>query len=155
LVVYKNGTYELTSCDLMNRYDYEKIFLITKHTDNQVVSLVYYDGESKNYYAKRFQIETTTLDKKFEFLNDNRRTQITAITTAEEADIEIQYKRKPRDKDLVQTLYRLSQFTDIKGWKAIGTRIPEENIREVKFFSVMVLKKEIEIPPSEEGENLF
>jgi topoisomerase-4 subunit A len=156
LVVYKNGAYELTSCDLMNRYDQDKVFLLTKHTDNQVVSLVYYDGESKNYYAKRFHIETTTLNKKFEFLNDNRSTKIIAITTSEEADIEIKYKRKARDKDLVQTLYRLSQFTDIKGWKAIGTRIPEENVREVKFFPVMVLKKEEEkTPPTPEEEKLF
>ena len=50
----------LTSYELSNRYDDNKILVITKYDPNKVVSCVHYDGASKNYYVKRFKVETST-----------------------------------------------------------------------------------------------
>ena len=65
LVINKDGSYELSSYELTNRFENEKIELIEKFDPNKVISCVYYDGVAKTYYVKRFQIETRTVNKQF------------------------------------------------------------------------------------------
>lgn len=155
LVIYKDGSYEMTDCELTNRYDFEKVVHITRFDPEMVVSLVYYDGESKQHYVKRFQIETSTLDKNFAFLNDHRRTEVLAVSTADDADLEIEYKEKPRAKEKKQMLYRLSQLEDVKGWKAIGSKLSEPNIRKVSLSDVKKVKPMEEAEPKKESSGLF
>lgn len=155
LVIYKDGSYEMTDCELTNRYDFEKVVHITRFDPEMVVSLVYYDGESKQHYVKRFQIETTTLDKNFAFLNDHRRTEVLAVSTADDADLEIEYKEKPRAKEKKQMLYRLSQLEDVKGWKAIGSKLAEPNIKKVSLSDVKKVKPMEEPETKKESGGLF
>ena len=75
IVFDKSGNYELTSYELTNRYEYQDILLIEKFDKEKVVSSVYWDGDSKNYYVKRFLIETQSLNKKFTFISEHKRFQ--------------------------------------------------------------------------------
>ncbi len=140
LVIYKNGSYEMTDCELTNRYDFEKVAHITKLDPEMIVTVVYYDGESKTHYLKRFQIETSTLNKNFEFINQHRRSEVLGVSTADDADLEIEYKEKPRAKDTKQMIYRASQLEDVKGWKAIGTKLSEPNIKKISLSDVRKIK---------------
>ncbi|MEM6297420.1 MAG: DNA gyrase/topoisomerase IV subunit A [Bacteroidota bacterium] len=154
LVIYKNGSYEMTDCELTNRYDFEKVAHITKLDPEMVVTAVYYDGESKTHYLKRFQIETSTLNKNFEFINQHRRSEILGVSTADDADLEIEYKEKPRAKDTKQMIYRASQLEDVKGWKAIGTKLSEPNIKKISLSDVRKIKA-IPEPKEETQGGLF
>ena len=55
LVIYNTGEYELTSFDMTNRYEPNKVTMLEKFEPDGVVGAVHMDGESGVYYVKRFQ----------------------------------------------------------------------------------------------------
>ncbi|MEY2925166.1 MAG: hypothetical protein RLZZ337_1716, partial [Bacteroidota bacterium] len=65
LVVYENGEYELTNHELTNHYASKEIVLIEKYNPKATLTAIHYDGNSKNYCVKRFNIETSTVSKRF------------------------------------------------------------------------------------------
>jgi topoisomerase-4 subunit A len=84
LVLYKNGSYELTDFELTNRYDFKKIAEIHKLTEDLVVSTLYYDGERKDYYVKRFQIETSSLNEPNTFITEAKNSRVVVLSTEDE-----------------------------------------------------------------------
>jgi topoisomerase-4 subunit A len=78
IVLYKTGQYELTNFDLVNRYEPEQIVMLERYIKGDCISAVYYEGSLKTWYLKRFIIETTTIDKKFDFLADTKGTLLIA-----------------------------------------------------------------------------
>jgi len=67
LVIYKDGSLELTNYELTNRYDYEKIHSIMRYDPEIVITTVHYDSESDNFYVKRFQVESESTGRLFSF----------------------------------------------------------------------------------------
>ena len=87
LVIYNTGEYELTSFDMTNRYEPNKVTMLEKFEPDGVVGAVHMDGESGVYYVKRFWIETSTIDKKFLFINESKGSKLVAVTCSKEAQI--------------------------------------------------------------------
>jgi topoisomerase-4 subunit A len=56
LVVYKNGSCQLTSFDLSNHYS-ENIQFIEKYDCSKIYTVIHYDSEQEFFYLKRFEIE--------------------------------------------------------------------------------------------------
>jgi len=81
LVIYNDGQYEITNYELINRYEPEQVYLIQKYHSGQVIQVVYLEGKSKLQYVKRFVIETTTMEKKFSFIGDEKGSQLLVATT--------------------------------------------------------------------------
>ncbi|MEO1586836.1 MAG: DNA gyrase/topoisomerase IV subunit A, partial [Bacteroidota bacterium] len=81
LVIYKDGAYELTSFELTNRYEMNKIIDVQKFDPETVISAVHYDKKNDSYYVKRFKVETTTTQKKFVFINENPGAKLIIATT--------------------------------------------------------------------------
>ncbi len=121
LAIYKDGIYKLTNFEITNRYEFDKIQHIVKFDPKKPVSVIYYDGESKTDYVKRFLIETTTRNKPFPFINKFRSSKVYFATTAEHTAVEVTYKAsgKREKKEL-----DLKELIDIKGWKTIGNKFP-------------------------------
>ncbi len=133
LVVYKEGSYELTSYELTNRYEYQKILWIERFDPQKVISVVYYGGDSKNYYVKRFQIETTTLGKRFPFISEANGSKLLVATTLLAGKVEIEFtKGKSREKFKEELV--LDGLIDVKGWKAIGNKLSVHSVKKVKFL---------------------
>ena len=57
LVAFKDGNVELTNFELTNKYEMDDIIFLEKFDPNKVYTAVYYDGDSKNYFVKRFKVE--------------------------------------------------------------------------------------------------
>ena len=130
LVIYKDGNYELTSFELTNRYNYNDVLFLSKFDLKGVLSAVYYDGKLKNYYIKRFCIETTTSNKKFTFISLNKGSKLEYATfKLGETLIFKHYK----NKNLESVELDIDNFIDIKGWKAIGNKISYNKIRSGSF----------------------
>ena len=130
LVIYKDGNYELTSFELTNRYNYNNVLFLSKFDLKGVLSSVYYDGKLKNYYVKRFCVETTTPNKKFTFISLNKGSKLEYSTfKLGETIIFKHYK----NKNLESVELDVDNFIDIKGWKAIGNKIPYNKIRSGSF----------------------
>jgi topoisomerase-4 subunit A len=147
IVLYKNGEYELTNFELTNHYDPKQVSIIAQFQPDSVVSAVYMDGEQKNYYVKRFKIETTTLDKKFNFISDHPKSELLAISYDEMPRVEITFKREKRSSPIEKEIVKLEEFVDVRGWKAMGNKIPFDKILQVTTLAsekiVVPLEKEL------------
>lgn len=121
LVLYKDGSYELTNFELTNRYEPKDIIILEKFDPDKAVSAIHYDGSSGNYYVKRFLLETLSQNKKFYYISEEPGSKLLMTTTIEEPLVKITKGRK-KTESIVETL-SLNDFIDIKGWRAMGNRI--------------------------------
>ncbi|MCP3660761.1 MAG: DNA gyrase/topoisomerase IV subunit A [Bacteroidetes bacterium] len=131
LIIYKNGSYELTNIEINGKYDSDQISLIHKFDSNIPLSIIYYDGNTKRYYAKKFKIETLSLNKKFSFINDHKKTELITVTIKQDSKILIKYKNY--NKDIIEKVFNLDQI-EIKGWRAMGTKLTDEKIAKIELI---------------------
>jgi topoisomerase-4 subunit A len=122
LVVYKDGSYELTAPDPTIHFDVPNIVLLRKLEPDTVVSAAYLDGETKLHYVKRFHIETTTMAKRFTFISEAKGSKLLAATAFAEPEAELKVQRDKKAEKETETL-RLDQFIEVKGWKAMGNKL--------------------------------
>lgn len=153
LVLYKTGEYELTNFELTNHYEARSVMLITKLEEEGIVTAIYYDGESRIYYIKRFQIETTTMDKKFAFLTEHNRTELLGISYDDLPRAELKVK-KDRKSNIEKIEYKLEELVGVKGWKALGNKLPFMKISDVKWLEPEIIEKEEpEETPDDDDDN--
>ncbi|QDH80648.1 DNA gyrase/topoisomerase IV subunit A [Echinicola soli] len=146
IAFYKDGSYELTSYELTNRYDPNTLLLIEKFDPLAVISCVYYDGTSKNHYVKRFNIETSTVNKKFSFISDHRRSTLDIVSTDKQPQVEVTLKK---DKETEKVEYDLDMLIDVKGWKSVGNKLSSHIVKNIKLLEPV--KKDS--PSKEEKED--
>ena len=139
IVFYKNGDYELTTFELTNRYEANAVVLIEKFDPQKVISTIYFDGASKTHYVKRFLIETTTLNKKFNVISDHKQSQLLIVSSDKQAQVKV-LLAKGKEQEEVE--YDLDMLIDVKGWKAIGNRLSSHKIMEVKLLDNSSQKNE-------------
>jgi topoisomerase-4 subunit A len=150
MVIYKSGEYELTNFELTNHYDARQVIMINKFKEKGIITAIYYDGESRIYYIKRFQIETSTMDKKFAFLTEHNRTELLGISYDDLPRAEIKIK-KDRKTNIEKKEFKLDKLVAVKGWKAMGNKLPFMKISDVKMLEPEIVEKEEK--PDEDSSN--
>lgn len=133
VVVYNSGEYEMTNFDLTNRYEPNKIMLLEKLETDQSIGAIHLDGETNTYYVKRFQIETTSMDKKFLFINEAKGSKLVDVIQANEAQIEVTYSVKGK-RERQKSMFDLDMIIDIKGWKATGNKLSPHKVHKAVFL---------------------
>lgn len=131
LAITKGGSYKITSFDLNNRYEPEKTILLEKFNPKKAISAVYIDGESKQYFVKRFKIETNTNDKEFGFISEAIGSRLEYVTTSDTPEVEVEVVRG-KSKDKETEIVNLEDIIDVKGWKALGNRLSQHKVTRVK-----------------------
>ena len=84
----------------------------------------------KNYFAKRFRIETTTLDKKFSFIGDTKGSKLIFVSTDAHPRMEVVIEKSKTETQ--KEVIVLDGFVDVRGWKALGNRVSPLKIKEIK-----------------------
>ncbi len=133
LVVLKNGEYYLTNFELTNRYVMNDIVVIDKLYPTTTISAVHYSDAKKCNFVKRFNIETNTIDTKYNFISDENNAKLVFATLFSNPTIEYKMdlgKGKVGEAETVN----LSEFIEVKGWKAIGNKLCGGTIKEVKMI---------------------
>lgn len=128
----RNGSYKITNFDLTNRYDPEKTLRAEKYNPKKAVSAVYVDGESKQYIVKRFMIETSTVDKEFNFISEAIGSRLVVVTTSDTPEVEVEIQ-KAKDKPKKTEVVNLEELVEIKGWKSVGNRLSEYKVTKVNL----------------------
>jgi len=131
IAITKSGSYKITSYELTNRYEPEKTILVQKYNPKKVVTAVYLDGESKQYFVKRFLIETNTLDKEFAFISEGIGSRLDYASTSDSPEIEMDVV-KGKGKDKEAEVVSLDEIVDVKGWKALGNRLSQYKVTKIK-----------------------
>ncbi|HTH56463.1 MAG TPA: DNA gyrase/topoisomerase IV subunit A [Cyclobacteriaceae bacterium] len=131
IAISRSGNYKITNFDLNNRFEPEnKTLLIEKFNPKKIISAVYFDGESKQYIVKRFQIETTTPDKDFNFISEGIGSRLEFVTTSDNPELQVEtIKGKGKEKEV--EIVNLEDLIDVKGWKAMGNRLSQFKVTKV------------------------
>ena len=133
LVIYKDGTYELTNFDLTNHYEPNDIVVLHKFDPELVITAIYFEGAQKLHFIKRFTIETSTIDKKFTFISDAKGSKLLLATIDKRPRFEIQAQKTGKDA-LVKDQFVVEEIVDIRGWKAQGSKLSYEKIKQVTWL---------------------
>lgn len=131
IVFYKDGTYELTDFELTNRYEAEDVVRIELFDPEKVVSAIYYDAKSKHFYAKRFKVESQTLKSKYHFIKEGEGNYLEFVTTVQEPILLLRSGKKKSELEEEEVV--LNEMIDITGWKTIGTRFADNNLKEISL----------------------
>lgn len=131
IAITKGGNYKITNFEITNRYEPEKTILLEKFHPKKAISAIYWDGESKQHFVKRFLIETNSLDKEFGFISESIGSRLEYVTTSEEPEVEVEVV-KGKGKDKETEVINLEDIIDVKGWKAMGNRLSQHKVTKVK-----------------------
>lgn len=130
LVLYNDGTYEVRGFEINEKMDLGNIVDILKLTNDLVVSAVYYDFERSATYVKRFNIETSSSNKRYNYLS-NEKAKFLFATLKENPVIE--YSMRVGRKKMKGEL-KLADFIDVKGWKALGNKFSDNKLYQVELI---------------------
>ncbi len=151
LVLYKDGSYELTSFELTNRYEPDQILFIQKFEPEQILTAVHTEGDSGNTLVKRFKIENQTIDKRYLFISEAKNSKLWLITTQKQPQIEYEFKKdkkSPVDKQVAD----LDVVVDVKGWKAMGNRLSSSAVISVTLLPERAAPEVENEQQSEDGQ---
>ncbi|MBD1430468.1 DNA gyrase/topoisomerase IV subunit A [Sphingobacterium litopenaei] len=145
LMIFKDGSYELSNFDLSNHFD-EKMIRIEKFYPDHVYTAVHQDGKSGAYYVKRFVFDEIPLGKRVSIINEEPGSKLILLTNNLNPVVKIkQLKGKSQVEETIEQ--PLNELIDIKKIKAQGNRLSFHNVQTVK-----ALTEEIDLanPPKEE-----
>jgi len=130
LTINANGSYQLFGFDLSSHFD-EDMLLIEKLNPKKPISAIYYDGDKKQFNAKRFLIELT--DRQVPFITDNEASYLEILSTDWKPVIELIFgkvKGKQKDSETIN----IEDFISVKGIKAIGNRLTAEKVKMINLL---------------------
>ncbi|MBL4668481.1 MAG: DNA gyrase/topoisomerase IV subunit A [Flavobacteriales bacterium] len=151
LTVMQSGDYQLLGFDLFTKFE-EDMIVLEKWNPKKPISAVYFDGDKKEYFVKRFLAERT--DKKVLFISEHENSQLEVVSTDWLPQIETTYptiKGKKRDNDIIA----LEEFISIKGMKAIGNRLTTHKIKSIDLLEPLPFEEPEEIEDTVEDAVVF
>ena len=141
LLLYNDGTYQLTDFELTNHYDMKNIIHIGKYNPEQIISTVHFDGNKAWTMVKRFKVEKSKIGEKFSYLTDHKNSKLLLATV--KTSSRVQYSMKIAGKKMNGEL-NLVEFVDVKGWKAAGNKVSDQlltNLKEIEVSEIADLKE--------------
>ena len=124
LVVFKDGNIELTNYEVTNKYEMDDVYLVEKFDKERVYSCVYFDGDSKQYYVKRFKIEMKKEKEKSSIITDHKDSKLAIFSSKKTPQVKFHYL-KGKEKEKLEAEVKLTEIIDVKGWKALGNRLSQ------------------------------
>jgi topoisomerase IV subunit A len=124
LVLYTDGTYEITDQELTQRFNPEEVMLVEKFEPERIITAIYLDKDKLQYNVKRFHIETTTLRSKFLFIKEGKGNQLEAVSTEDEPILVV---HSGKGSQVRKAKFKVAKMVEVMGWKAVGVRLVDYN----------------------------
>ena len=122
LVIYRDGNYEVTDQEMTQKFDPEKVLQIGKFNPEKIITAVYVDNDKKQYMAKRFRVETTTLKSKFMFIKEGEGNYVEAVTLDEEPILAIQ---QGRGAQVRKAKLKIAKIAEVTGYRTVGSKMAD------------------------------
>ena len=129
IVLYKEGSYEITGFELTNRYESQQVLSLAKFEKDLPVAAIHYESGQKVFYVKRFLVETTSVNKRFPFISDTKGSRL-LFATQQAGTIQVTYRIKSKHHTAE---YVIEELIEPKGWKAMGNKFPVQNLVKVEM----------------------
>ena len=144
LAVFGNGSYYTTSFELVNRYQGD-VLRIEKFDPGKTFTALYYDGESKSFYVKRFSF-TVSDNTPVSFISDSPKSYLVDISDDAYPRYEISWRLEDKQPETVDAADWIAK----KGLGAKGKKCAAKgDVRSVRF--VEPLQKPEEEPEDRTG----
>ena len=145
LAIFRNGTFYTTSYELVNRYQGD-LLRIEKFDPDKTFTALYWDGESKSFYVKRFSFIASD-NTPLSFISDNPKSHLVELSDDLHPQYEISWKledKQPEDVDAEEWIGK-------KGYAAKGKKCAAKGeVKSVRFIEPLV--KEEDKRPEEGAE---
>ena len=145
LAIFRNGTFYTTSYELVNRYQGD-LLRIEKFDPDKTFTALYWDGESKSFYVKRFSFIVSD-NTPLSFISDNPKSHLVELSDDLHPQYEISWKledKQPEDVDAEEWIGK-------KGYAAKGKKCAAKGeVKSVRFIEPLV--KEEDKRPEEGAE---
>jgi topoisomerase-4 subunit A len=135
IAVYEEGTYELLEPGVQYRFDTEELLLLNKWNPEMPLNVCHYIPSAKAWYIKRFRIETTTLQKRFSFVVDEKGAKAAFSWQHPSPKVAFEWGTT-RKKD--RKVLELDQFMEVKGWKAMGNRLTTQPLLGAELLNPLL-----------------
>jgi len=129
VVITQDGQYRLSSFDLTAHFE-EHIVLICKFEPQKPITMVYWEGEKKKYYIKRFLPEFS--DKKVLLISETPGSQLETVTDEEFTIAEIKF-RQEKGKEQPDEKIKVAEAIPVMGMKAQGKPLNYAKVKEIAF----------------------
>jgi len=148
LVITKNGYFRNTGFDLSNHFE-DNILIIEKFRPGKVYSAIYYDGELKYHYIKRFMIEES--EKPLLFISEHPDSRLISLTEVEYPRFEISFGGKHRNRE--NEIIEVAEFIGVKSHRAKGRRLTNYMVDNVLEIEPVVRKEGVQECGQDEEED--
>lgn len=129
LAITSKGVYKLYTYDLLNHFD-EDIILIEKYYPTQMLTCIYFDGESRSYFTKRFLPEPTST--KTSIITENENSIVELITNQVNPIVDVKFA-KEKGKDLPDETIKMVEFAPEVNMKAKGKKLTSYKVKEINL----------------------
>lgn len=150
LAICKDGNFYTTNFDLSNRYQGD-LLKVEKLDTNKTYSAIYFDGESKDFYIKRFGFEPS-INAASLFISDAPGSYFVEISDDAYPQVLIEFGGK-HEKRPAETI-DVEQFIGKKGFKAKGKKATTFEVASIRFIEPLQKEEEnAELPENEADDN--
>lgn len=141
LCIMNGGEFKLSSFELSTHFD-DDLRMIRKFNAEEVISAVYYDGESGKHYVKRFSIDhDMALGKRFSILTEHPDTRMIYILFDEGPRLQLRFKPNKKGKIPEDEVIDVAEFIGVKSYKAKGKRLSNHEIENVDTLEPLQSEK--------------
>ncbi len=144
LVLTRAGEMRLSGYELTTHFE-EDWLVIRKYKPGLVFTVVYYDGEQKLHYIKRFEAEA--MEKPSRYFDEHPKSKFILLSANDFPRLELKFGGKHKKKDPV--ILEAADFIAVKGYKAKGKRLSNYEVAVVNELEPIRFKAELPLPPVE------
>ena len=141
LTIKQNGELELKSFDISNHFD-EDMILIEQNNPKKPITAIYFDGNKKAYYVKRFLVDNTS--SKFGFITEHEESLLEVVSTDWRPQVELVFV-KEKGKDRQSEIINLEDFISIKGAKAMGNKLTAKKVKEINLLNPLPYTEVVDV----------
>ncbi len=130
LAVYKSGIYKLYEPQVTIHFE-DDVLLVEKFNPQQVASVIYFDGEKKQYQVKRFELEVN--DKRNVFISEHPDSKMEFFSFGYKpvVSVVINKKGKAQEPETID----ITEFIAVKGMKAVGNRLTSDGVDSITMIT--------------------
>lgn len=149
LTVTQSGHYRMTGFETTLHFD-EDMILIQKYDPKATTTAVYYDGESKQYFIKRFSFELT--DRKTQFITEHPDSYLEAVSNHPGQKVELKFAKVKGVEPKPETI-DADSFIEVRNMKAKGNKLSADKIKEIDMIDPFADISDDEIEMESSGDS--
>ncbi|MDP3461574.1 MAG: DNA gyrase/topoisomerase IV subunit A [Bacteroidales bacterium] len=151
---YHGNDFKLTGYELSTHFD-DDLAMLRKHDPDEMISVIYTDGESGRQYLKRLQIEDETPSgKRFSLLGENPGSKVLHMLFDERPQIKLSFNPNEKGKTFDDEIVDVAEFIGIKSYKAKGKRLSVNTIASIELLEPLISDAE-EVDVTENNQEIL